>query len=72
MIKNKKPLPQYIGSDGRLKVKLVDEQGEEHELDVATLVAEQFVPNPNHYTKVSHIDGDVNNNRADNLIWVKE
>lgn len=35
------------------------------------LVALAFVPNPNNYTFVSHKDGDMNNNNADNLSWVK-
>ena len=64
-------VPQYIGADGRLKAKLIDKDGVEHEEDVATLVALSFVPNPNNYTKVEHIDGDVTNNCANNLRWVE-
>lgn len=33
-------------------------------------VAELFVPNPNNYNEVDHIDGNKFNNRADNLRWV--
>ena len=36
---------------------------------VHRLVAEAFVPNPHHYTKVRHLDGNPRNNRADNLQW---
>jgi len=34
------------------------------------IVAKAFVDNPNGYPNVTHIDGDNNNNRADNLMWV--
>ena len=36
---------------------------------VQELVAEAFVPNPNNFKYVRHKDGDIRNNRADNLEW---
>lgn len=37
---------------------------------VHRLVAEAFVPNPNGYDTVDHIDGNKLNNNADNLQWL--
>lgn len=33
------------------------------------LVAETFIPNPNNYKEINHIDGNKNNNSVDNLEW---
>jgi hypothetical protein len=33
------------------------------------LVAENFIPNPNNYPKVLHIDNDPTNNHVSNLMW---
>ncbi|MGK1533675.1 HNH endonuclease, partial [Klebsiella pneumoniae] len=36
---------------------------------VSRLIAKAFVPNPNGYHFVSHINGDNTDNNAANLIW---
>lgn len=47
-------------------------KGDSHKMHyVRRLVASAFVENPQHYTVVKHIDGNKNNNSADNLIWVE-
>lgn len=47
-------------------------KGDSHKMHyVRRLVAAAFVENPHFYSVVKHIDGDKNNNSADNLIWVK-
>lgn len=47
-------------------------KGDSHKMHyVRRLVASAFVENPHSYSVVKHIDGDKNNNSADNLIWVK-
>lgn len=47
-------------------------QEQELPLLVHRAVAEAFVENPNNYRFVRHIDGNLENNHADNLEWVAE
>lgn len=58
-------VPQYI-KNGRYYVNL---DGKEFAVD--RLVASTFVenPNPKYYKYVKHKDGNLLNNRADNLYW---
>lgn len=39
-------------------------------VSVHRIVAEAFIPNPNGYDTVDHIDGNKLNNNADNLQWI--
>lgn len=37
---------------------------------VSRLVAEAFIPNPNNYNIIRHLDGNAKNNSIDNLVWI--
>lgn len=47
-------------------------KGTQYTLYAHKLVAEYFIPNPNNYTYVHHIDGNKLNNNVINLEWVDE
>ena len=54
------------------KVILMDENDNPVIKDLAELVANEFVPNPNNYMYVGFIDGDSKNCKAENLQWVEK
>ena len=51
-----------------ISLSLVDNGGKKT-VKVHRLVAQQFIPNPNNYPHVNHIDGVKTNNSVDNLEW---
>ena len=62
----------FTGEDGREKVILMDENEKPVLKDLAELVANEFLPNPNNYKFVGFIDGDSKNCAAENLIFVEK
>lgn len=66
--KTKKPVKPYISTRGYVRVRL-QKDGERHNYALHRLVAEIFIPNPNEYPEVNHIDGNKLNNRVSNLEW---
>lgn len=47
----------------------ISKENKKHNLRVHKLVAETFIDNPNNLPQINHIDGNKQNNRADNLEW---
>lgn len=43
--------------------------GKEYQRLVHRLVAEAFIPNPNNYEEINHINEDKSDNRVENLEW---
>lgn len=58
-----------INRYGYLQIKLYKE-GSRQWLSVHRLVAKAFIPNPNNYPEVDHIDKNRSNANVDNLRWV--
>ena len=46
--------------------------GKTKSLQVHRLIAQTFIPNPNNYETVNHIDGNTFNNTVENLEWVSK
>lgn len=63
-----KILKPYDRGNGYRSCRLYDTQGS-HNCYVHRLVALAFVPNPNNYPEVNHIDEDKTNNCVSNLEW---
>lgn len=61
-------LKQHLNNAGYLKVQL-SYKYKSIPKRVHRLVAEAFIPNPNNYKCVNHIDGNKLNNNVDNLEW---
>lgn len=56
-------------NDRGYKTVSISSNGKAKTFKVHRLVALAFVPNPNNYNEVNHIDGDKFNNKAENLEW---
>ena len=72
--------PYSVSNMGRVKISLPGRpdmlrrsvrSAKLHTQSVAMLVAESFCDNPNGYTHIQHVNGDVKDNKASNIRWVQ-
>jgi len=66
--KSNKILRYSVRPNGYLKYSLYKNGRYEH-ISMHRLVAQAFIPNPNNYQIVNHIDENKTNNQVDNLEW---
>lgn len=66
--KNRNKYLKPIDVNGYKKVSLY-KNGKLHQRLIHRLVAEAFIPNPNAYEEINHINEDKSDNRVENLEW---
>ena len=59
-----------VKKNGYVEVCILDEDGKPHSILLHRLIAETFCKKRNYDDEVNHIDGNKENNSADNLEWV--
>ena len=64
-----KELSKHISSTNGYVYVLLCGKGKCKNVRLHKLVAEAFIPNPEHKEQVNHIDGDKTNNKVENLEW---
>lgn len=70
LLKSEKVCKLSEDSNRRIRFCIKNSNGRYVNRSLDLFVAKYFVENPNNFLVVSHIDGDLSNNRADNLEWI--
>lgn len=63
--------PQLNIENGYLRISL-SKENKRKKVMLHRIIAENFIPNPNNYTTVDHINGNKLDNRIENLRWCSQ
>ena len=63
-------LKPYLGTDGYLQVQYRMENHKQHHNRVHVIIAHCFIPNPNNYKYINHIDSNKTNNNIGNGVLI--
>lgn len=61
--------PRVCGTQREYLSVALQRDGKCKQIKIHRLVAQAFIPNPNNFKEVNHIDENKGNNKADNLEW---
>ena len=67
-VMNNKTGKELVGNQYRPAI-AIRKDGKSKSLTIARLVAQAFIPNPNNYSQVNHINGNPKDNYVENLEW---
>ncbi len=69
--KHKIQMSVFVEKKTGIQMVTLQQNGKKKDHRVHRVVAEVYLDNPNSYKFIRHINGDIQNNSSDNLLWVK-
>jgi hypothetical protein len=66
---SKKPIKRHINTQGYQYIVIKNNNGFPKVQRIHELIADLFVPNPNEYTTITHVDENKLNNEVTNIVW---
>jgi len=67
--KHNRIMKSYVETDGYVRIPLT-KNNKQKKYQLHRLIALQFIPNPNNYDYIDHIDNNKQNNSIENLRWI--
>ena len=68
--RSNKWLKPIDNGDGHLKISMTNDKGVKKKCFIHRLIAKSFIPNPNNFEYIHHINHNPKDNRIENLEWI--